>query len=174
MIRIDPALFKGARHSAAPGMGVSAGSDADTVPSQGFLLRRSGERPLRFTGMLLAAHEETSETGARLAIRLYETTGSTFVIEINHHDERKCAVPHAIAREVSSPEEAADVFKSFDPRRIVDTSRLAAALRGEATLETELGAIRKALEVISRDYLTLVHKAVGQAATTDDILSGAV
>ncbi len=181
MIRIDPALLKGERCSATSGDGsrsasgreAFAGSDAHAVPSQVFLLRRSGGRPLRFAGMLLAAHEETSETGTTLAIRLYETIASTFVIEISHRDERKCAVPHAIAQEVSSPQEAAEIFKSFDPRRIVDASRLEAALRGEGTLESELGAIRKELEVIGQDYLALVHKAVGQAATTDDMLPGA-
>jgi hypothetical protein len=157
---ISPELLAGGRR-AAP-----AAAAAVSAPEQAFVLRRSGLRPLRFAGMLMIEHAGRATEGERgHAIRIYETTSGSLVIEIALASASAESVAHIVTQEVDSMAAAEEFLRGYDPA-------------GQAALLTALpggsrGVVAQAAS-LEREALRLRHDfevaraAVFAAAGADD------
>jgi hypothetical protein len=87
------------------------------APVSRVVLRRSGQRPLSFEGMLLVGHvSDASDDSLRQhAIRLYETVAGFFVVEIALEAVDGSVLPHAVVEEVSTLAEAEAFLSAYDP-----------------------------------------------------------
>jgi hypothetical protein len=137
---------------AAGGWLAIRGQTEAAEPAKQFLLRRSGGRPARFSGMLMLEHAAAASQGERRhVIRLYETLSGTIVIEVVLEAGGDVGLPHSVAAEVDSLEEAEAFLTDYDPasEASVSTGPLAAqALRLEAEaarLRTDFDACRRAV-----------------------------
>lgn len=118
---------------------------SDTRPLSEFRLRRRGQRPLCFRGMLLMEHRpEGSSPLRRHSIRIFENERSRIVIEISLSGPNEDEVPTGIAEEVASLEDISDVLAQYDPAgevtvpaAIVDGAPLADLARAAANLRIE-------------------------------------
>ena len=93
---------------------LSLWSDA---PTKKYVLRRSGMRPLSFTGMLLLEHVNRVEDESERchAVRLYETTNGVFIVEISLASFDGSVLVHSRTEEVCSLAEAEVVLNDYDP-----------------------------------------------------------
>jgi hypothetical protein len=105
------------RLNPGPAPGLAAVVDPGRMPCGRIALRRSGGRPLVFQGMLLIEQTATDIEGAvrRHVIRVYETEGGAFVVEVTLAAGDGDGVPHTIAAEVSTLAEAEDFLRDYDP-----------------------------------------------------------
>ena len=87
------------------------------APTKKYVLRRSGMRPLSFTGMLLLEHVNRAEDeSARChAVRLYEATNGVFIVEISLASFDGSVLVHSRTEEVCSLAEAEVVLNDYDP-----------------------------------------------------------
>jgi hypothetical protein len=87
------------------------------APTGKYVLRRSGMRPLSFTGMLLLEHvnQVEDESERRHAVRLYETTDGIFIVEISLASVDGSVLVHSRTEEVGSLAEAEAVLNEYDP-----------------------------------------------------------
>jgi hypothetical protein len=111
-------------------------------PAARFVLRRSGGRPLSFSGMLMLEHsDETTEDARRHTIRLYETTAGTVVIEIVLASLDEDRLPHSVTAEVGTLDEVEMFLSSYDPA--AEAAATCGSLLDQAVrLETEAGRLR--------------------------------
>jgi hypothetical protein len=158
---ISPELLAGGR-GIAP-----AATVAVSAPEEVFVLRRSGRRPLRFAGMLMIEHAGVAADGGRRhAIRIYETTSSSLVIEIALESESLGALAHIVTEEVDSMAAAEEFLRSYDP---AEQAALLIALHGIGT-----GGVVAQAAALEREALRLradfdsVRAAVFAAAGADD------
>lgn len=119
-------------------------------------LRRSGQRPLRFEGVLAIA-AETPATEGRLGhtIRLFETSNGEMAVAMELWTAG-CEIPTADARMIRTAEELVQACESFDPRErmSLDFSRSLSEVRG-AAVATKL-TIESLLEATADDYRATV------------------
>jgi hypothetical protein len=121
-------------------------------PAERFLLRRSGGRPVSFSGMLMVEHSGAGIEGERChVIRLYETVAGTIVIEVVLGAGNDACLPHAIVAEVDSIDGARAFLASYDPSAEASGtsgSIVAQALRLETEgrrIKADFDACRKAV-----------------------------
>jgi hypothetical protein len=154
------------RALAAGGGFASLWSDA---PTEQFLVRRSGARPLSFTGMVLLNHENSDGNDAdrRHAIRLYETTNGVFIVEIALFAVDGSITSHAVAEEVGSLTDAEAFLAQYDPS---GQAPLALAVDDDMdvfTVATMADRVRTEAERLRMDF-ELARNAVFAAARLDD------
>jgi hypothetical protein len=87
------------------------------APTTAYVLRRSGAKPLSFSGILLVEHEPRTgdDSLRRHTIRLYETTDQIFVVEIALSAPDGSVLAHAVSTEVGSLAEAEVFLSTYDP-----------------------------------------------------------
>ncbi len=118
-LRLSPELkaLHGGLQQAAPAPVAAAHAGRIDAPTTRYVLRRSGMRPLAFTGMLLLSHsaDDGNDLERRHAIRIYETTDLSFIVEIALFAPNGDGVAHASAVEVGSLQEVEDFLNAYDP-----------------------------------------------------------
>jgi hypothetical protein len=140
------------------------------APMERIVLRRSGDRPLSFTGMVLLSHENVVDDHAlrRHAIRLYETQNGAFIVEIALFCADSGILRHSVATEVTSLDDAELFLSAYDPAGqaalalIVDEPGMDAFSIG-----TMADCLRADAERLRQDY-NKARDAVFAAARNDD------
>jgi hypothetical protein len=120
------------------------------APVGRFRLKRSGTVPLAFEGMLLLSHtsEGSDDSQRRHTVRLYETTGGQFIVEIILASADESCIPHCIAEEVDSLEKAETVLNAYDPSG-------QAALRLTVDRDMDALSVAEMADALRRDALHL-------------------
>jgi hypothetical protein len=137
------------------------------APLERFRLRRSGARPFTFDGILLLSHEPEMQDGdaRRHALRLYETTGGTVVVEISLIAADGSQLPHSRVEEVSGLDEALDLIADYDPRAQAPLTLPITADIDAPTMVRAAEGFRAETERLAADF-TLAREAVLAAAQT--------
>jgi hypothetical protein len=150
--------------SAARGWSMGRVRTQAVQPAEGFLLKRSGGRPVRFSGMLMMEHRGAAAGAERRhTIRLYETVAGTIVIEVVLAAGDGEGLPHSAISEVNDLEEAEAFLSAYDPA--AEASAVSGAFLAQAMrLEAEAGRLRA-------DFDTC-RKAVFAACATSDQEAG--
>ncbi len=118
-VRLSPELkaLHGGLPQAAPAAIATVDVAGPDAPTKRYVLRRSGMRPLAFTGMLLLSQgtDSGNDLERRHVIRIYETTDQTLIVEISLSAANGDGVAHALAVEVGSLCEVEDFLNAYDP-----------------------------------------------------------
>ena len=87
------------------------------APVGKYVIRRSGMRPLSFTGMMLLEHVNRvdDESERCHSVRLYETVDGIFIVEISLASVDGSVLVHSRTEEVASLAEAETVLNAYDP-----------------------------------------------------------
>ncbi|MGL4239971.1 MAG: hypothetical protein ACRCTI_02540 [Beijerinckiaceae bacterium] len=96
---------------------LAAAAASAAAPSERFVLRRSGARPLTFTGMLLLEHTARDRDAheRRHAIRVYETSGGRMIVAIELSLPSGEGIAHGVVAELETLQQAADFLDAYDP-----------------------------------------------------------
>lgn len=128
-------------------------------------LRRRGQRPLCFKGMLLMEHRPTGPSPLRRhSIRIFENERSRFVIEISLSGPNEDVAPTSIAEEVASLADAAHVLAQYDPAGEVVVP--AAIVDGGSTVELARAAANLRIEAqhLVQDFTLARRSLFGPSA----------
>jgi hypothetical protein len=113
-----------------------------TEPFTRFLLRRSGGRPVCFSGMLMLEHRDEAQSGQRHhVLRLYETNVGSVVIELVLEPAAGEGLAHSVVAEVDDVAAAEAFLTDYDPA--AEASVCAGSVAHQAIrLEAECNRLR--------------------------------
>jgi hypothetical protein len=84
-----------------------------------YTLERPGDRPLTFTGEMLAESEGRVRRGKENTrwhdVRVYRTAGGTFVVEIAYTTEWKGEEGHRLVRTAGTAEAVHEILSTYEP-----------------------------------------------------------
>jgi hypothetical protein len=160
---ISPELSLGVQNR---GMTPIAPLPAAVAPEIAYIIRRSGQRPLRFEGMLMVEHVSPAEgMERRHTIRLYETTQGAVVIEIALEAADGSVLPHIVTEMVDSMGEAESFIRSYDPAAQAPLMLDLSSLDGQS-ISAQAAALETGARRLRTDF-EQVRAAVLSATDTD-------
>jgi hypothetical protein len=129
-------------------------ANSSLMDAQAYCLPRHGQRPLKFSGVLLLSFANAHHD--RHIINLYETIAQTYIVEIKISAFYTAKKDIIIAEEVSSIDAIIRYIKNYNPQYYLNSPYDMLSLIKEAGSSEGITHLKHQISAITQDYKDLI------------------